>query len=95
MFGSILVKQFPPLFLADVRLLFTSLFLLGYAWITKKFVKIKRKEWGLLLLLLSLAPIVTAALASFFLKEKFTARMMNRLEPAIEDRRDRKSSHFS
>lgn len=102
-FGSILVKQFPPLFLADARLLFTSLFLLIYAWITKKFVKIKRKEWGLLLLLgligtlanqtayfngllttdattasliLSLAPIVTAILASFFLKEKFTVKMM-------------------
>ncbi|MFY0543803.1 DMT family transporter [Brevibacillus sp. H7] len=102
-FGSILVKEFPPLFLADVRLLFTSLFLLGYAWYTKKFVKIRRREWGLLLLLgligtlanqtafftglmttdattasliLSLSPIVTAVLASFFLKEKFTLRMI-------------------
>lgn len=102
-FGSILVKQFPPLFLADVRLLFTSLFLLGYAWLTKKFVRIKRREWGLLILLalvgtlanqtayfngllttdattaamiLSLAPIVTAILASLFLKEKLTVNMM-------------------
>lgn len=101
-FGSILVKHFPPLFLADVRLLFTSCFLLGYAWLTKKFVKIRRREWGLLIMLgligtlanqtayfngllttdattasliLSLAPIVTAVLASIFLKEKFTARM--------------------
>ncbi len=101
-FGSILVQQFPPLFLADVRLLFTSLFLLGYAWYTKKFVRIGRREWGLLILLgligtlanqtayfngllttdattasliLSLAPIVTAALASIFLKEKFTLSM--------------------
>ncbi|NGQ96706.1 EamA family transporter [Brevibacillus sp. SYP-B805] len=102
-FGSILVKQFPPLFLADARLICTSLFLLGYAWYTHTFVKIKRREWGLLFLLgligtlanqtayfygllttdattasliLSLAPIVTAALAAFFLKEKFTPKMM-------------------
>lgn len=102
-FGSILVKQFPPLFLADVRLLFTSIFLLGYAWYTKKFVRISRREWGLLILLgligtlanqtayfngllttdattasliLSLAPIVTAGLASIFLKEKFTLSML-------------------
>lgn len=102
-FGSILVKQFPPLFLADVRLLCTSLFLLVYAWCTKKFVKIRRREWGLLILLgligtlanqtayfngllttdattasliLSMAPVVTAVLATFFLKEKFTIAMM-------------------
>ncbi|MED4911041.1 DMT family transporter [Brevibacillus centrosporus] len=101
-FGSMLVKEFPPLFLADVRLMFTSLFLLCYAWITKKFVKIKPREWGLLVLLgligtlanqtayfngllttdattasliLSMAPIVTAVLASLFLKEQFTNRM--------------------
>jgi len=101
-FGSILVKEFPPLFLADVRLLFTSMFLLGYAWLTKKFVKIKPRELGLLVLLglvgtlanqtayfngllttdattasliLSMAPIVTAVLASLFLKEQFTLRM--------------------
>lgn len=101
-FGSILVKEFPPLFLADVRLLFTSMFLLGYAWLTKKFVKIKPRELGLLILLglvgtlanqtayfngllttdattasliLSMAPIVTAVLASLFLKEQFTLRM--------------------
>ncbi|HZG18327.1 MAG TPA: EamA family transporter [Candidatus Bathyarchaeia archaeon] len=102
-FGSILVKHFPPLFLADVRLLCTSIFLVTYAYYAKKFVKIGRKEWGLLLLLglvgtlanqtayfngllttdattasliLSLTPIVTGALASLFLKEKFTTRMM-------------------
>jgi len=101
-FGSMLVKQFPPLFLADVRLVFATLFLLSYAWITKKFVKIKPREWGLLILLgligtlanqtayfngllttdattasliLSMAPIVTAVLASLFLKERFTRRM--------------------
>ncbi len=101
-FGSMLVKEFPPLFLADVRLMFTSLFLLSYAWITKKFVKIKPREWGLLILLgligtlanqtayfngllttdattasliLSMSPIVTAILASLFLKEQFTLRM--------------------
>ncbi|MGG1659850.1 DMT family transporter [Brevibacillus sp. NRS-1366] len=101
-FGSILVKEFPPLFLADVRLLFTSMFLLGYAWLTKKFVKIRPRELGLLILLglvgtlanqtayfngllttdattasliLSMAPIVTAVLASLFLKEQFTLRM--------------------
>jgi len=102
-FGSILVQHFPPLFLADVRLLCTSIFLVTYAYYAKKFVKIGRKEWGLLILLglvgtlanqtayfngllttdattasliLSLTPIVTGALASLFLKEKFTARMM-------------------
>jgi len=102
-FGSILVKHFPPLLLADVRLWFTSLFLLGYAWFTKRFVKIGRREWGLLILLgligtlanqaayfhgllttdattasliLSLAPIATALLASVFLKERYTPRMM-------------------
>lgn len=101
-FGSMLVKEFPPLFLADVRLVFTSLFLLSYAWITKKFVKIKPRELGLLILLgligtlanqtayfngllttdattasliLSMSPIVTAILASLFLKEQFTRRM--------------------
>ncbi|GIO06683.1 membrane protein [Brevibacillus reuszeri] len=101
-FGSMLVKEFPPLFLADVRLLFTSMFLLIYAWVTKKFVKIKPREFGLLILLgligtlanqtayfngllttdattasliLSMAPIVTAVLASLFLKEQFTLRM--------------------
>ncbi|HBZ79439.1 MULTISPECIES: DMT family transporter [Brevibacillus] len=101
-FGSMLVKEFPPLFLADVRLLFTSLFLVLYAWVTRKFVKIKLRELGLLVLLglvgtlanqtayfngllttdattasliLSLAPIVTAVLASMFLKEQFTLRM--------------------
>jgi len=101
-FGSMLVKEFPPLFLADVRLLFTSMFLLIYAWVTKKFVKINSKELGLLILLgligtlanqtayfngllttdattasliLSMAPIVTAVLASLFLKEQFTLRM--------------------
>ncbi|WP_134686978.1 DMT family transporter [Brevibacillus migulae] len=102
-FGSILVQHFPPLFLADVRLLCTSTFLVAYAYAAKKFVKIGRKEWGLLLLLgligtlanqtayfngllttdattasliLSLAPILTGALASLFLKEKFTGKMM-------------------
>ncbi|MGN7471214.1 DMT family transporter [Brevibacillus sp. SAFN-007a] len=101
-FGSMLVKEFPPLFLADVRLIFTSLFLVMYAWLTKKFVKLTRRELGLLVLLglvgtlanqtayfngllttdattasliLSLAPIVTAILASLFLKEPFTLRM--------------------
>lgn len=101
-FGSMLVKEFPPLFLADVRLLFTSMFLIIYAWLTKKFVKITARELGLLVLLgligtlanqtayfngllttdattasliLSLSPIVTAVLASLFLKEQFTLRM--------------------
>lgn len=50
-FGSILVGEFPPLLLAAFRLLFTSTFLLGYAYFTKRLVKITKKEVKLLLLL--------------------------------------------
>lgn len=50
-FGSILVGEFPPLLLAAFRLLFTSTFLLGYAYFTKRIVKITKKEVKLLLLL--------------------------------------------
>lgn len=50
-FGSILVREFPPLLLAAFRLIFTSTFLLGYAYITDRFVKITKGELKLLLLL--------------------------------------------
>lgn len=50
-FGSILVGEFPPLLLAAFRLVFTSTFLLGYAYFTNRLVKITRKEVKLLLLL--------------------------------------------
>ncbi len=50
-FGSILVQEFPPLLLAAFRLIVTTVFLLGYAFFTHRFVKITMQEVKLLLLL--------------------------------------------
>lgn len=45
------VKQFSPLFIAMARLLFISLFLLGYTWLRHRFIPISKQEWKLLILL--------------------------------------------
>lgn len=84
-FGSILVKQFPPLFLADVRLLFTSLFLLGYAWYTKRFVKIRRREWGLLILLGLIGSLAnqTAYFNGLMTTDATTASLILSLAPIV------------
>ncbi|NOV04815.1 DMT family transporter [Paenibacillus planticolens] len=50
-FGNILAKQFSPLFLAMARLLFISLFLLGYTRVRHRFVSVRKQEWKLLILL--------------------------------------------
>ncbi|MBA2936932.1 EamA family transporter [Paenibacillus sp. CGMCC 1.16610] len=50
-FGNILVQQFSPLFIAMARLLFISLFLIGYTWIWHRFLPISKQEWKLLILL--------------------------------------------
>ncbi|MDU0206004.1 DMT family transporter [Paenibacillus sp. MAH-36] len=50
-FGNILVQQFSPLFIAMARLLFISLFLIGYTWIRHHFLPISKQEWKLLILL--------------------------------------------
>lgn len=50
-FGNMLVKQFSPLFIAMARLLFISLFLVGYTWIRHRFIPISKNEWKLLILL--------------------------------------------
>ncbi|MET3291576.1 UNVERIFIED_CONTAM: drug/metabolite transporter (DMT)-like permease [Brevibacillus sp. OAP136] len=47
-FGTILVREFSPFFLAAARLLFITLFLLGYALITRRLGRVSRKDWGLL-----------------------------------------------
>lgn len=102
-FGSILVQEFQPLLLAAFRLIVTTVFLLGYAYFTQRFVKITKQEVKLLLLLglvgtlfnqvaffnglkltdattaaliLSLTPITTAFLASIFLHEALTKKMI-------------------
>ncbi|MCY9662242.1 EamA family transporter [Paenibacillus chondroitinus] len=50
-FGNILVQQFSPLFIAVARLLFISLFLLGYTWMRHRFLPMNKQEWKLLILL--------------------------------------------
>ncbi|MEC0227429.1 DMT family transporter [Paenibacillus alba] len=50
-FGNMLAKQFSPLFLAMARLLFISLFLLGYTRVRHRFVAVGKQEWKLLILL--------------------------------------------
>ncbi|WP_137670264.1 DMT family transporter [Paenibacillus naphthalenovorans] len=102
-FGSILVNEFPPLLLAALRLTMTSLFLVAYAWSTKKLKYLNPRDYLLLIplgfigtllnqaafftgletvnattasLILSLAPITIALLASVFLKEAITGRMI-------------------
>nr|WP_027415979.1 DMT family transporter [Aneurinibacillus terranovensis] len=49
--GSWLVGQFHPLVLATIRILFTSSFLLGFAFFTHRLVRIKKREWTYLLLI--------------------------------------------
>jgi drug/metabolite transporter (DMT)-like permease len=49
--GSWLVGQFHPLALAAIRLLFTSSFLLGFAFFTHKLVRIRKREWTYLLVI--------------------------------------------
>ncbi|WCK56641.1 DMT family transporter [Aneurinibacillus sp. Ricciae_BoGa-3] len=49
--GSWLVGYFHPLILAAIRILFTSSFLLGFAFFTHRFVRIKKKQWVYLLLI--------------------------------------------
>lgn len=101
--GSILVNEFPPLLLSAFRLTTTSLFLICYAWCTKKLKYINPRDYLLIIplgfigtlinqaafftgletvsattasLILSLAPITVALLASVFLKEVITGRMI-------------------
>ncbi|NQX69735.1 EamA family transporter [Paenibacillus alba] len=50
-FGNMLAKQFSPLFLAMARLLFISLFLLGYTRVRHRFVAVGKQAWKLLILL--------------------------------------------
>jgi drug/metabolite transporter (DMT)-like permease len=47
--GRWLVGYFHPLVLAAVRILFTSLFLLSFAFFTHRLVRIKKREWIYLL----------------------------------------------
>lgn len=47
-FGSMLVHEFPPLLLSAFRLTATSLFLLVYAWSTKRLQILSRRDYLLL-----------------------------------------------
>jgi drug/metabolite transporter (DMT)-like permease len=47
--GSWLIGSFHPLLLGAIRLMFTSVFLLSFAFFTKKLVRLKKREWILLL----------------------------------------------
>ncbi|GIM45102.1 membrane protein [Collibacillus ludicampi] len=49
--GSWLVGQFHPLALAAIRILFTSSFLLGFAYFTHRLVRINNREWIYLILI--------------------------------------------
>ncbi|WP_425464809.1 DMT family transporter [Paenibacillus piri] len=44
MFGSILIKEFPPILLSAIRLSATSLFLIGYGWSFKKLGYLTRRD---------------------------------------------------
>ncbi|CAM4213088.1 DMT family transporter [Paenibacillus alkaliterrae] len=102
-FGSMLVHEFPPFLLSALRLTSTSLFLISYAWGTKRLKHLIRRDYLLLIplgfigillnqaaffsglktvsattasLILSLTPITATLLASLFLKEIITRRMV-------------------
>jgi drug/metabolite transporter (DMT)-like permease len=101
-FGAILVKEFSPMLLSVLRLLFITIFIVLYALKSKKWRRIDRKDWMLFILsglvgvfinhwtfyaaletahpttsalILALAPITTALLASIFLGEKLTLNL--------------------
>ncbi len=48
-FGSILVKEFPPMLLVAVRISFTTIVLFGYAAASGKLSRIAKQDWKLLL----------------------------------------------
>jgi len=50
-FGAILVKSFPPMFLAVFRLLFIVMFMMIYAVTVNKWKKIHKKDWFMMFLL--------------------------------------------
>ncbi|WP_088044440.1 DMT family transporter [Bacillus sp. EAC] len=50
-FGALLVKDFSPLFLSALRLFFILLFLMLYALRKKKWKKIQKRDWLLMILL--------------------------------------------
>jgi drug/metabolite transporter (DMT)-like permease len=49
--GSWLVGQFHPLVLSAIRILFTSSFLLAFAFFTRRFVRLQKLEWFYLFLI--------------------------------------------
>jgi drug/metabolite transporter (DMT)-like permease len=61
--GGWLVGYFHPLMLAAIRILFTSSFLLGFAFFTHRFVRIKKQQW---IYLLSIGFIGTMLNQTFF-----------------------------
>ncbi|WP_047152785.1 DMT family transporter [Aneurinibacillus tyrosinisolvens] len=61
--GSWLVGQFHPLILAAIRIIFTSCFLLGFAFFTHRFIRIKKRQW---VYLLAIAFIGTLLNQTFF-----------------------------
>ncbi len=50
-FGAILVKSFPPMFLAVFRLFFIAMLMMLYAVIVNKWKKIHKKDWFMMFLL--------------------------------------------
>lgn len=50
-FGAILVKSFPPMYLAVFRLFFIVLFMIIYAVMVNKWKKIHKKDWLMMFLL--------------------------------------------
>ncbi|AEI40876.1 DMT family transporter [Paenibacillus mucilaginosus] len=60
-FGSMLVHEFPPLLLSAFRLTATSLFLLGYAWSTKRLQRLSRRDYLLLVPLGFIGTLVNQA----------------------------------
>lgn len=48
-FASMLVQVFSPLLVSGLRLLFTTSFLLGYAWFTHRLARPKSADWKMLL----------------------------------------------
>lgn len=101
--GEILLQEFSPTFLTEFRLSMVLLMFLTWAWLTKAFTKISKKEimlfalMGLVgyalnqmfffnglkytsatnaALIFGMAPLCTAALASIFLKERITIKMI-------------------